>query len=127
MHVATEANHTLVGMLVFLDADAYIGENGKRKLCIVLHFDLLPNDIRIYFRFMQYAPKDKLVGFNKYKEYVLLSENRDHIAEALFSYLKAVRADSEKVNYLILKILRFQLHKMILAIKTETCFKLYSN
>ncbi|MCW4045963.1 MAG: hypothetical protein NWE99_00160 [Candidatus Bathyarchaeota archaeon] len=80
----------------FLDADTYTGENGKHKLCIVLHFDLQPKDIRVYFRFMQYAPKDRLVGFDKHKEYVLLSENRECITAALISYLKAVRADFDK-------------------------------
>lgn len=77
----------------FSDADSYIGKNGKNKLCIILHFDITSKDIRVYFRFRDYMPKDKLVGFRK--EYIMFNENKDKIKQAIKAYLEKVRSHFE--------------------------------
>jgi len=75
--------------LSFLDADTYMEENGKNKLCIVLHFDITSKDINVYFRFAEYVPKDMLTGWRK--EYVCFNENKNQLLEAIFHYLENLR------------------------------------
>ncbi len=73
----------------FLDADTYIDKLGKNKLCIVLHFDITPKNIKIYFRFNEHVIKNMLTGWRK--EYVSFNENKNQLLDAILCYLEKVR------------------------------------
>jgi hypothetical protein len=69
----------------------------KEKLCIILHFDILSDDIRVYFRFLNYAPQKMLTGwrsgYGKNCKYVYFNANHGRLKEAVKLYLEKIRLD----------------------------------
>ena len=72
----------------------------NEEICIILHFDISPSNIYIYFRFLGYAPQDVLNkgawgirGTWKYLRYNDYIESEEELAKVLENYLKNIRFD----------------------------------
>ena len=74
----------------FKDAD-------KEKLCIILHFDILQNDFRVYFRFMNYVSQKMLndwhKGYGENCKYVYFKANQNNLKEVVRLYLERIKLD----------------------------------
>jgi hypothetical protein len=78
----------------------------KERLCIILHFDILPDDIRVYFRFVSYAPQKMLTGwhygYGGNCKYVYFKANQDELKEAVKLYLERIKPnfDQNKLSFI---------------------------
>jgi hypothetical protein len=73
----------------------YVGfkNSSEKKLYIILHFDITPKDIRVYFRHMDYMQGELKGWSNAWKEKcesVLFSENEKIILEETKRYIRKV-------------------------------------
>jgi len=77
----------------------------EEKICFILHFDIRHSDIYIYFRFLDYAPREVLTkgvwGIRdkwKYLHYRDYEEDESKLVEMIRDYLERIEPDYDKLE-----------------------------